>query len=321
MATRDRIAEIAEIKRRGPRDAEGFSREFDVLQRQWARPRTGDSVTDDFFVIRAVTLLEVFTRGWIAALIDHGGPFVERAGELKFDFKFDFGSVRKIGSLITLGDVVAHGISINNFGQITGIFKVLLAEELLPLLKNAVYVQRSLADRLLSEGSEETKAGTLIVKDVEKMRNRLARLFELRHILCHEVPRREVYKRQEITGMLTAANQFACATNEVLHRILFGNTPTTLPEMAAQAGADLQGNEQLLADIASRLDGGPNRKAWRLFQKANKHWMEFRDAYAGYRAALVGPAATEWMRIITANRLTCSHIDDLMHDLPKYDDE
>src|ERR1035441_2170838 len=182
MAIRDRIAEIAEIKRRGPRDAEGFSREFDVLQRQWARPRTGDSVTDYFFVIRAVTLLEGFTRGWIAALIDHGGPFVERAGELKFDFKFDFGSVRKIGSLITLGDVVAHGISINNVGQITGIFKVLLAEELLPLLKNAVYVHRSLADRLLSEGSEETKAGTLIVKDVEKMCNRLARLFELRQI-------------------------------------------------------------------------------------------------------------------------------------------
>jgi hypothetical protein len=48
MATRDRVAEIADIKRRGPRDAEGVSRQFDALQRHWVKARAGDGVTDGF---------------------------------------------------------------------------------------------------------------------------------------------------------------------------------------------------------------------------------------------------------------------------------
>ncbi len=49
--------------------------------------------------------------------------------------------------------------------------------------------------------------------------------------------------------------------------------------------------------------------------------MAFRDAYAGYRAALPGPAATEWVRLITANHLTHSRVSELMQDVPVYDDE
>jgi hypothetical protein len=200
MATRDRVAEIADIKRRGPRDVEGVSRQFDALQRHWVKASAGDGVTDDFFLIRAVTLLEVFTKGWVAALIDHGSPFVERAGDLKVDFKFDFGSVRKIGNLITLGDAVAHGISLTNVGQIMFVFKVLLGEDVLPLMQQAVYVHRYLMDRCLYEGSEERQGGIRIVKDPDRMCRRLSRLFEIRHILCHEAPRNEVYERRDITG-------------------------------------------------------------------------------------------------------------------------
>jgi hypothetical protein len=38
--------------------------------------------TPDFYVIRAVRLLEVFTRGNIAELIDHGTEYANRAIEL-----------------------------------------------------------------------------------------------------------------------------------------------------------------------------------------------------------------------------------------------
>lgn len=38
-------------------------------------------------MIRAVTLLEVFTRAWVAELIDHGQPYLERVSEFKKDIK------------------------------------------------------------------------------------------------------------------------------------------------------------------------------------------------------------------------------------------
>jgi hypothetical protein len=49
--------------------------------------------------------------------------------------------------------------------------------------------------------------------------------------------------------------------------------------------------------------------------------MEFRDAYAEYRATGAGPVTKEWLRLLTANRLTESHINELMQDIPVYDDE
>ena len=91
--------------------------------------------------------------------------------------------------------------------------------------------------------------------------------------------------------------------------------------MAAQAKVDLEASEQLLADVVSRIENTRNRKTLRLLAKANKSWMEFRDAYPGYRAASGGPATTEWLRFVTANRLTQSHINELMQDIPVYDDE
>jgi hypothetical protein len=51
-------------------------------------------------------------RAWIAQLIDHGTPYIENVPKLKPDFKFDLGLVRAIhGRTITLGDMVAHGLS------------------------------------------------------------------------------------------------------------------------------------------------------------------------------------------------------------------
>jgi len=321
MAKRDLVAEIAAKKRREQQDTAGISRQFDMLRRQWVKAKAGDSVTDDYFLIRAVTLLEVFTRRWVAALIDHGDPFVERAGKLMSDFKYDFGLVRRIGNVITLGDVIGHGIAVNKYGQIMDIFQDLLAADVLSLLKTSVYVHRYLMDQLLYADSDERRAGAVIVKDTDKMCKRLNRLFDLRHILCHEVPRNEVYDRREITGLLDAADQFAAAMNEVLYGMLFPNAPTTYPGMAAQVSAELEENERLLADVVSRLDGTLNRKALRLLNKANKRWMEFRDAYAEYRSTGAGQVTKEWLRLLTANRLTESHINELMQDIPVYDDE
>jgi hypothetical protein len=40
--------------------------------------------------------------------------------------------------------------------------------------------------------------GPIIIEDVDDMRKQLTRLFEVRHILCHEVPRKQVYSRSDL---------------------------------------------------------------------------------------------------------------------------
>jgi hypothetical protein len=95
----------------------------------------------DFFPIRAVTLLEVFCRAWIAALIDHGSPFAQRAGDLSRDLKFDLNLINAMqGRVITLGDIIAHNVPINSFAQICSIFTILLGNDLIHTIKDATTI-------------------------------------------------------------------------------------------------------------------------------------------------------------------------------------
>ena len=139
MAQRDRVSEIAEKKRRGPKAARSFHREFQNLQKLWQRMRATNSDTDDFFVIRAVTLLEVFSRDCLAQLIDNGSPYAERAVDLKMDLKIDLGFVRAIqGRVITMGDMIAHSVSISTFAHVSSVFKTILGKDLVLTISPAV---------------------------------------------------------------------------------------------------------------------------------------------------------------------------------------
>src|ERR1017187_5627690 len=78
-----------------------------------SQPRT--TPVRDFFPIRLVTLLEVFTRRWLERLIDHGAPYLANAAALvQSGSKFDFATAMAIqGKKVSIGQLVAHGVSMN----------------------------------------------------------------------------------------------------------------------------------------------------------------------------------------------------------------
>ena len=186
MSTRDRTGEILEIKKRNPRNEGLLSFGLVELKRRWEKGGKGLDSVPDFYLIRAVTILEVSTRQEMARLIDHRKDFTERAVELSKNFKMDFATVREIqGRAITLGDIVSHSVPVNAFGQVLDYFETLLGKPLRPLLVSAV-------DRFRTEIEKEPAEP--IIPDFDSIRGRLARLFEIRHILCHELPEKAVYQ-------------------------------------------------------------------------------------------------------------------------------
>src|SRR5215475_244285 len=129
MNKRDHIAEILEIKQRSARTNDFASFKLSDLKRQWEKSHTSESCTPDFYVIRTVTLLEVFARTNIRKLIDHGGEYTKRAVELSRHVKIDFNLVQGIHDrAITLGDIIAHSVPLNSFAQIFGQFETLLGK-------------------------------------------------------------------------------------------------------------------------------------------------------------------------------------------------
>jgi hypothetical protein len=97
MANRDRVAEILEIKRRGQRRAVVH---YDLrnLTERWNEFPQKNLETAAFFPIRAVTLMEVFTRAWIATFVDFGKPYVERAIAFAKNVKLDYELIQALGA-------------------------------------------------------------------------------------------------------------------------------------------------------------------------------------------------------------------------------
>ncbi len=290
MSTRDRAAEILEVKDRGPLRRRFGSYSLQSLKSRWTRTGRSEGSTPDFYVIRAVTLLEVFTRGYIAELIDHGTEYANRAIELSKNLKMDFALVQGIqGRAITLGDIVAHNVSVNSFGQMLEHFGTLLNKEpLRALLASAV-------DRWATE--IEKKPAEPIINDFDDLARSLARLFEVRHILCHETPKRPVYVVSDIEGFLNAAIQFTKALEEVVEFEMFGLTPLTQTEMNIAAGKDLRKKEgelnHLLGEIRAKVgatDNATPRVAARsvdstwlhTLDDAQEKWLSYRNAQCDF---------------------------------------
>ena len=114
MGKRDRTGEILEIKGRGAKHYALISTNLEQLRANWQRASGTPDCKPDFYVIRAVTILEVFTRNRLAALVNHSKQYAARASLLMKDNKIDFDTLQSIqGRVITLGDIVGHSVPVN----------------------------------------------------------------------------------------------------------------------------------------------------------------------------------------------------------------
>jgi len=94
MSGRDRTQDILDVKQRDARWTWFGPYAIESLQRDWQKNRDKPGATPDFYVIRTVTLLEVFTRRNLAATIDHDRTFTDRAIEFSKHVKIDFALVK-----------------------------------------------------------------------------------------------------------------------------------------------------------------------------------------------------------------------------------
>jgi uncharacterized protein YecT (DUF1311 family) len=320
MTNRDRTQQILDVKQRDARWTRFGPHGLQLLRQQWLKNRQSEACTPDFYVVRAVTLLEVFTRRNLADLIDHNRQFTDRAIELSKHVKIDFALVRDIqGRTITLGDILAHSVPVNSMGQILGCFETVLGKSLRPLLETIV-------DRWDVEIMKKPSAP--IVDDYDEMARCLARLFEVRHILCHEAPRKAVYEIKEIDEFLQRAIRFTKALHEALTFERFGRVPLSQADMNIAAGRDLEAAEErmnhLLSEVETRVRDTDRRlsevnlpkqdgSTWlgRLIEVRDK-WVAYRNAQCEFHTYLNrGGTIRPLVWATEANRLTQLRIADL----------
>jgi len=228
--------------------------------------------------MRLVTLLEVFGRQWVATFIDHGPPYVDNAKTLvEAGIKFDFDKVKGIhGKRISLGGLIAHSVSLNQFEHFVGCFSKLLGHDFLKTIK-------STHDRAAVELYGQP--ATPIIDDISIMSRDLARLFEVRHVLTHEYPVRSA-TTEDISSFLSATSAFVRASEQTFATLLYGNYAFKPLDMASDAmelnNAAEDEMKVTLAKLAA-LDFVDNDA----LQLSQQTWEKYRKNQAALRASIV----------------------------------
>ncbi len=231
----------------------------------------------EFIPIRLVTILEVFLRGVIAELIDERDDYFERSDKLVKGAKFDLAFAAHIDRReLTIGDFVAHAVSLNNAESIISTLDTLLM---------GFPAKLRIAHPRWAEERHEWPLPP-IIDDYDLMMASLARLYEVRHVLTHELPSSPFLDSVEVPTLAAAAKSFIMATDSVVVEALHGAVPRTQIGMNLNMDDELRNEEAQLAaamDEATRLHG-IDREALTATQNS---WIEWADAQANLVASQV----------------------------------
>ena len=225
--------------------------------------------------MRITTCVEVYVREITQELIDNGVDYREVAEKLAKNTKLDIAFAASLWDRkLSIGDFVAHSVSINGIDAVISVLSPLI-NDFAPKLQEAHALW-----------TEDAKTWPLdpIIEDYNGTIAALAKMFEARHILTHELPAVPPIEKTDIGKFCTAARDFIDACDWVVVKELHGSVPRT------QAGMNLIAHDELdeaLSDLKKTLAltsklSGINAKT---MGECNAKWEEFANLQASVVAS------------------------------------
>lgn len=237
----------------------------------------------DLVPIRCVTVLEVSVRRSIAEAVNHGEPYTQRGIDMaaRSSAKNLVGAFSAVhGKKLTLGDFVAHGVSIGRMKEILSSLAAIFGDN----IKDDLASSRERWTEDLRDGFEPQA----FLPNLEETFRCLDRLLEVRHIVVHEHPRDRPYKIDDLPLFVENTRNFVEALHWVWVARAFDTIPRTQGEMNKVAG-------QEAAEVQNELDelrGGTTK----VFQdpktpkdEIEYHWDRFCDLSAQMEAGYFEP--------------------------------
>ena len=286
--TRDIIQEIADVRQRRRFGSamselpmrlfalEHAFKEYDKSQRELTR----------YFPVALIACVEGYFRMAIRDLIDAGDPYLSNAERPASSVKLDFSILRAVhGKAVTVGELVAHGIPLSRLDHIESAITSLIGTKFLEAL-------RATTNRWAHEVRGEP-AGPILV-DPDHIFSDVARTFELRHIICHEIASAYEIQTDEVARCFQSCVAFLRAADEFISETLHPGAPLTQTDMNIAAG-------QSLAEARARLDEAVESVRQRLdaaelvtFNESQDKWQSYSDTWVAFVAEERDNSGTIW---------------------------
>jgi uncharacterized protein YecT (DUF1311 family) len=278
MAKTDAINMIEWKQRRGTgRLPSTLVSKLDQLADAWNKKSSDADLFDEFVPMRIVTIIEVFVREVICELVDSDDTYLRRAEQLSKGARLDFAFLSGLqGKKVSVGDFIAHTISINEPARIIAYF-----DNLIP-----GFVSKLKASHERWTEDREQWPLKPLIGNYGLMTKQLSKLFSVRHILTHELPMEPPFEHAEIENFLETAKEFVSATDWVMVGELHGAVPRTQLAMNTDATKDMVRQESEMAQLLDAVTemGGLNIELLNASQSA---WQEFSRREADLQASLV----------------------------------
>jgi hypothetical protein len=242
---RNYVEEILEIKNRYNYKMPPF---FAPLRLRSLESELKGSLSEEllkYFPIAVVACIESYFRAALRELIDAGAPFADRIEALKVpNLKFDAALVNAIaGKTITLGELIAHTIPINNLNSLDVSLSILTGEEFLRKLE-------TVRDKFKVE--VEGAPDEPMLKNPNQVFADVARSFELRHIFAHEGDTVKAVPA-EIKQCFESANSFLEASAQYITSLLRPNLPLTQTALTIAASEELSRAREKVSHATKHL--------------------------------------------------------------------
>ena len=191
-------------------------------------------------------------------------------------------------------------MSISSLEAITDVLGTLLEEKLFVSIS-------TVHDRWSVE--VEGKADQPIIVDIERLKRTLFRLFEVRHILVHEMPQTSPHTVDDVDDFLRSATLFVQAADEMLNTRLHGKYPLNQREMNRDAAARLDAATDELTALCQLI--ASEYGSTTIFD-VQSVWEVFRDAEAKRQSEVfLGGSMQPMIHSLAAERLTRMWIEEL----------
>lgn len=285
--TRDIIEEIARVRQRrrfGWAIAELPFRLF-ALERAFKEHDQKNEEVTRYFPVALVACIEGYFRLAIKELIDAGEPYITNAERPASSIKLDFTVVRAIhGKAVTVGELVGHSVPLSRLDHIESSMSSLLGVSFLDRM-------RTITDRWEHEvrGAPEKP----ILTDPDKVFAGVAKAFELRHIICHEIASAHQILYPEVSRCFECCVAFLRAADELVSETLHPGAPLTQSDMNVASGKSLADARESMAQAVSELRARLSGNDLAAFDDAQGSWERACIAWAEFDAMEV-KGGTMW---------------------------
>jgi len=286
--TRDIIQEIAEVRQRrrfGSAMSELPMRLY-ALEHAFEEHDKSQSELTRYFPVALIACVEGYFRMAIKELVDAGDPYLRNAEKPASSLKLDFSIVRAVhGKAITVGELVAHGVPLSRLDHIESALTSLIGTGFLEAL-------RSTTNRWAHE--VQGKPATPILSEPDQVFSDVARTFELRHIICHEIASAYEIETDEVARCFQSCMAFLRAADEFVSETIHPGVPLTQTDMNAAAWRSLAESrvrlEEAVAGVRQRLDA----PELAVFNDSQEKWQIYSDAWVAFVAGERAKSGTTW---------------------------